>query len=607
MCGIIGLIDPGRGHSVHFRLLRDAMMARGPDGWGEFVEDGVQMAMRRLAIIDLAHGDQPFYSRNGEVVAFQNGEIYNYRELKVELQAAGARFISESDTEVLAHGYAEWGMEGLLRRLDGMYALALYDRHAAVLHLARDPFGEKPLFVSEGPNCFAYASSLIPLAALPWVDLSVDAWALDRYLALHYVPGEMTLLKGVRRLLPGERLELRVQDMAVRRHRFFVPELGASRAVGVEEVAAQVERSVVSRLVADVPVGVFLSGGVDSSLVAAIAAKHSPGIRTFSIGFTEDGYDESAYAQAVADHIASTHTTFRFDLEAFQTLLPQVANALDEPVGDQAMLPVYWLSRDASESVKVVLSGEGADELFAGYDYYHAFSAMNGNRGVAPLNHLIDNAPLVTPSGFPLISDAALRRRLTGQESPAPTPWEQGLMAQLAEAATPLQRAQVADLHTWLPSDLLVKLDRMTMAHSLEGRAPYLDPALARMALRAPDDQRIQAGVNKLVLRQVAERWLPRDIAYRPKQGFVLPMRRWLHQWIETHGGSQAYFAHADAVGLCPKNTTALVKADRREGMHYERLIFAVVLLLEWHDRAMKRIHALRRASVEQQPSYAQR
>jgi asparagine synthase (glutamine-hydrolysing) len=595
MCGIIGVIDPGQRYAVRFDLLRDSMMSRGPDGWGEFVEGGVRMAMRRLAIIDLARGDQPFYSRGGEVVAFQNGEIYNYRSLKAELEAAGAAFVSGSDTEVLAHGYTEWGIDGLLKRLDGMYAVAIYDRRDAVLHLARDRFGEKPLFITSSPDCFAYASSLISVAALPWVDLAIDEDALDRYLALHYVPGEATLLKGIRRLLPGERLELQLREMTLQRHRYFVPKLGMSRLVDLEEAAAEVEEAVASRLVADVPVGVFLSGGVDSSLVAAIAAKHSPGIRTFSISFTEDAYDESVHARRVAEHIGSTHSTFRFDLGSFRALLPEVANALDEPVGDQAMLPVYWLSRDAGASVKVVLSGEGADELFAGYDYYRRFSTAKSNGVAAPLNSFVNNMEPITPSGFPLIGDAPLRRRLTGHEAPAVLPWEQDQLAYLTEAATPLERARVADLHSWLASDLLVKLDRMTMAHSLEGRAPYLKPELAQMALSAPEALLLSPERDKILLRAVAERWLPWEIAYRRKQGFVLPMRGWLRDWIGSNGGPRTYFAGVEALGLEPAQTAALVEEDLRCGGKRERLLFALVLLKEWHRCASSKISSLRR------------
>jgi asparagine synthase (glutamine-hydrolysing) len=572
------------------------MMSRGPDGWGEFSEDGMMMAMRRLAVIDLAHGNQPFFDGSGEIVAFQNGEIYNFRTLRAELEVQSSTFVSKSDTEVLAHGYAAWGIDRLLKKLDGMYALAIYDKREKTLHLARDRFGEKPLFIAHGSGCFAYASSLIPLAALPWVDIAIDSTSLDRYLALHYVPGDATLFKGIRRLLPGERLELSLFDMSIRRHRFFVPELTELHSISADVLAAQLEEAVVTRLLADVPVGVFLSGGVDSSLIAAVAAKHAPGIRTFSIRFTEKKYDESTYAQATADHIKSTHSTFQFGMDSFRSLLPQVAQALDEPVGDQAILPTYWLSREASKLVTVVLSGEGADELFGGYDYYKLFQTIAGIQDPLDLPSFLDNRLPVTASGFPLVSDYDLRRTLTERDPPEATAWEKRLLHDLSMAVSPLQKALATDLLSWLPSDLLVKVDRMTMAHSIEGRAPYLNPRLATTALNMPDNMRLNNTANKIILRRIAERWLPRHIVYRPKQGFVLPMRRWLHEWIHDHGGPFTFFANIDMIGLSPCETAKIVEEDAYATHSRERLIFALVLLVEWHHHAIARINALRTA-----------
>ena len=373
MCGIVGLVDTKQPDFPDALLdaMRDVMRNRGPDGVGTFREGPIAMAMRRLSVIDLEHGWQPLYSRGGRVVAFQNGEIYNYRPLRSELESLGFLFATQSDTEVLAHGYAHWGIEGLLDRIDGMYAIAILDRDRRELHLARDRFGEKPLFYQAVPGRFAYASDLTALAALPWAgDAPVDPLSLDRYLALHYVPGDRTILAGAQRVMPGERLRIPLDSLVPEKARYYRLPASVGSPISDEELSRLIEASVRSRLVADVPVGVFLSGGIDSSLVAAIAARENPHINTFSIGFPSAAHDESPHAREVARHIGSTHHEFVFDEGKFMELLPEVASALDEPLGDQATLPLFWLCREARKFVTVALSGEGADEIFGGYSYY---------------------------------------------------------------------------------------------------------------------------------------------------------------------------------------------------------------------------------------------
>jgi asparagine synthase (glutamine-hydrolysing) len=601
MCGIVGVVDivAGRVSPRVLAAMRDVMMRRGPDGEGQYVDGAIGMAMRRLAIIDLEGGGQPFFARDGDVVAFQNGEIYNYRALRWDLEARGYRFVSESDTEVLAHGFAEWGAAGLLERLDGMYAIAILDRARRELHLARDRFGEKPLYYAHAEGRFAYASSLLALAALDWVSDDVDGESLDRYLALHYVPGEATILKGIRRVLPGERLVVPIDDPRPTRHRYYMLRLGETRRVTDRELAGLLEDAVASRLVADVPVGIFLSGGLDSSVMAAIAARREPRIATFSVGFDAASHDESPYAETVARAIGSRHYQFRFDEDSFRALLPAVAAALDEPVGDQAQLPLYWLCREARRHVTVALSGEGADEIFAGYSYYrrHATARSWRERLAARWRRpaampegpgrLIDNPTPETPSGFPLLTDAAGRARLTGASRAEFAAWEASLMAWVDRAADGLQRATAADLATWLPDDLLVKFDRVSMAHSLEGRAPYLAPRVVEAGLSLPPAQRMNGATSKVALRRVASRWLPPEILTRPKQGFVLPMARWLAQWFEAQGSVREYFLERAVPGLNMAEVARLAQHDLSEGVRRERLLFALVLLVEWY-RAFK-------------------
>jgi len=604
MCGIAGIIDPTHSTAPHvLAAMLDAIRLRGPDEEGQHIEPGVAMGMRRLSVIDLSTGQQPLRARNGQVLAFQNGEIYNYRELRADLERAGSVFATASDTEILAQGYDRWGIDGLLARIDGMFALAILDRDARVLHLARDRFGEKPLFYAARDGRFAYGSDLGTLAALPWVGSAIDELALRRYLALHYVPGEGTIYRHVHRVLPGERLSVPIDAPHPSHVRYYVPPLAAAAALGDDALASLVEQAVASRLVADVPVGVFLSGGLDSSIVAAIAVRHLPGILTFSMGFASAEHDESEYARELATTIGSRHHHFMFDEASFATLLPQVAGALDEPLGDQALLPVYWLSREARQHATVVLSGEGADEVFAGYGYYGPFAPNPGalalvKRAIGVGDptaaiHLIDNAPPATPSGFPLLTDTAGRRRLVPHNGVDTDAWETNLVRWLDTAHDPLQRATAADLATWLPDDLLVKYDRMAMAVSLEGRAPYLQPDLVAAALALPPAERMSGGQSKVALRRIAQRWLPDRIHARRKQGFVLPMRAWIREWLESRGGPAAYFGAHAISGLDMTELVAVVEADLAAGVARERLLFALIMLVEWHAASVVRVAAL--------------
>ena len=589
MCGIAGLIGP-LAQKVQLGHMLDRIYHRGPDGEGEFIDANVKLGMRRLAVIDIEHGWQPLKSRNDRVIVFQNGEIYNYRLLRDELTACGYDFATHSDTEVLGHGYDAWGWEGLLRRIDGMYAIAILDRDTRILHLARDRFGEKPLFYAENKDCFAYSSSLKSLATLSWIDLMIDPQALDRYLALHYVPGDHTIFQGIKRLSPGCSMHVPVDAPKPTIYRYYQTKLTHPRPMPTEVIIEAVEKAIESRLVADVPVGVFLSGGIDSSIIAALAVRQNQEIATYSIGFPDTNVDESQHAEAVARHIGSKHYTFHFDHTKFAELLPQVAAALDEPIGDQATLPLFWLCREARKSVTVVLSGEGGDELFGGYGYYGQFvSSVDWPQN---MKWLLDNqaelvAPLFGPSrtasGFPIIAGKGERCQMLGDEFvPSPWAWEEETSAWLNTARNTLQRATAADIASWLPDDLLVKLDRIAMAHSLEGRAPFLTPELAEMAMNLVPQQRAWGDQTKIALREVARRLLPRGIVDRPKQGFVLPMRKWLQEWFAHQEGVKQYVANAALPGLDATIVAQIIDKDLKQGVLNERLLFALVMLIEW-------------------------
>jgi asparagine synthase (glutamine-hydrolysing) len=603
MCGIFGVID-GRGDAagdVRHRL--ELLYARGPDGGGEYVERPLALAMRRLAVIDPQGGRQPLYGRGGRVVAFQNGEIYNYRNLRRELEAAGAVFVTDSDTEVLAHGYDRWGIDGLLARLDGMFALAIFDRDSRVLHLARDRFGEKPLFWTCVDGRFAYGSNLLALAGLPWAPLAVDPRAIDSYLALQFTPGPQTPFRHIRRLLPGQRLETPVDAPDPRIVRYWRPPLTAPVAVGEEEMAALVENAVRSRLVADVPVGVFLSGGIDSSTVAALAARAQPGIATFSIGFEDPRYDESPWAEAVARHIGSTHHAIRFGAADFDAHFDDVVAAMDEPLGDQAALPTYLLSRAARRDVTVALSGEGADEIFAGYEHYGFVAPADAagltgidRHGLGAVLRAVQPGAGVTPAGVPHLLSAENRRALTGWSDPGePEAWEVELAEWLGTSACPLQRVCAADVALSLPDRLLVKVDRVSMANSLEVRAPFLDPALAAAALNLPAGERMSGGVAKRALRRVARDLLPENVLNRPKQVFAVPLLDWLRRRVADAGGSAVYARRHAMPLMDPDLTARLLDQALRPGMH-SNIAFSVCMLLEWHSRLVATLREYRYA-----------
>ena len=575
MCGIVGLIDTKeQGVQKVVPVMRDVMLSRGPDGVGDFADGPITMSMCRLSVIDLERGWQPLTSRNGQVVTFQNGEIYNHVGLRETLERDGFSFKTRSDTEVLAHGFVHWGIEGLLERIDGMYALAILDRKNRKLHLARDRFGEKPLFYSQSPGRFAYGSNLIALAGLPWVDTDIDPVALDRYLALHFIPGDRTIVKGVRRVLPGERLVISIDDPIPEKQRYYRIPVGQERKVSDDELAHQIEMAVTSRLISDVPVGIFLSGGLDSSIVATIAARHSPSINTFSIGFHSKDHDESVYAKKVAQTIGSQHHHFLFEENSFNNLLPQVVSSLDEPIGDQAMLPLFWLCREAKAHVTVALSGEGADEVFAGYEYYGGFSSKQNLKAKIKdaLDHSFPNffvqgkngsVSRTTPSGFPLLTDLQDRESLMDRSFREEDPWEQGIISWLERSSSQLQKACGYDLLTWLPDDLLVKYDRMAMAHSLEGRAPFLQPRVVEMGFQLPAHDRMAEGRGKIGLRRIAHRWLSKEVLNREKQGFVLPMAPWLVGWFKDHGGAENYFKERFFPGLKVRKIIDLVSGSK--------------------------------------------
>lgn len=581
MCGFAGFLDldaktPDRERTV--RAMAGTLVHRGPDDDGVWVDEGAGIALgfRRLAILDLSpQGHQPMQSRDGRWVVAFNGEIYNHAELRRRLDPVEWR--GHSDTEVLLEAVSRWGVERALEAFDGMFAMALWDRAERVLHLARDRIGEKPLYWAEAGGTLTFGSELKALAAHPGFDRAIDRDALALYMRLGWIPAPHTIHKAARKLLPGTVTSwkagggapvTRVYWSAARR-----AEAVAGRFTGGMEAAAErlntlFRASISLRMQADVPVGVFLSGGIDSSLTAAVMQQLSGApVHSFTIGFDAKGYDESPYARAVADHLGTRHTEVRITDDDALALVPRLPAIWDEPFADPAQLPTGLLAQVTRRDVTVALSGDGADELFGGYGIYRSIpedwrrlqAVPAGLRAAARCLRGLPGGPLNAAAGLagmvgrkrrsypgyrlvkgieqmgigsipemlglhysrwrgmpPVVPGAG--RAATVFDDPARQP-------ALADASLDVM---VLDALGYLPDDLCVKTDRATMAASLEARLPFLDPAIMEFAWSLPGGLKITGSTGKAVLREVLYRYVPRELVDRPKMGFEVPIGRWL-------------------------------------------------------------------------------
>ncbi len=610
MCGICGIAS-SRGP-----VDRDALAAmsatlvhRGPDSDGVFTGDGVGLAARRLAIIDLETGDQPIGNEDGTCTVVQNGEIYNYEELRRELERAGHRFRTHGDTEVLVHAYEEWGT-AFAKRLRGMFAVAIWDAQRTRLVLARDPYGIKPLYYRAGAGELRFASEL---RALPRGEVDLDA--LEAFLAFNSIPAPYSIIRGTRKLQPGHVLVWEGEEARLERYANPGPvPAGELRdddeAELVEECRARLRDSVRAHLVADVPVGVLLSGGVDSGLLAALAAQESgEPVRTFSIGFEESSFDELAGARAVADRYGTVHRELVVRPDA-ALLLPALAEAFDEPFADSSALPTYLVSQLAAQDVKVALSGEGGDELFGGYYTYVADLLADRVGGLArlvrpvverlpssdrrvPLEYKAkrfvrgaDLPPLERHHAWKEIFSADARSELTGRRGGwDPVDLYRERYAQTA-GAEELARLQDVDFALYLVDDLLVKTDRASMAHSLEARVPFLDPAVTRFAFSLPGRHKVRGLRKKVLLRKAAEPLLPHGVAHGRKRGFSIPAAPWLRGELEPFARETLSPETLERQGFFRPEAVARVldtHVARREDL--SRQLWGLLAFTLWYER----------------------
>jgi asparagine synthase (glutamine-hydrolysing) len=577
MCGIAGLMthDGAAPPLAPLQAMLAALRHRGPDGEGRYRSGGVGMVQTRLAIIDLATGDQPIYEA-GRAALIANGEIYNYLELREELgRQPPIAFSTQSDCELPLHLFRRHGLD-FTAHLRGMYAIALHDPASGVLVLARDPFGIKPLYYTETARAFAFASETGALIEAGIVTPHLVHSVRNELLQMQFTTGRETIFAGINRVLPGETVVVRQGRIVERRHRLGLPEFGPV-ALGEAEALARLDavltESVRLHQRSDVPFGMFLSGGIDSTAVLAVMADLAERpVKAFTIGFAgAEIADERRAARVAAESVGAEHAEIVFSEADFWQLLPEIVTAVDDPAADYAILPTWVLARAAREAgLKVILSGEGGDELFAGYGRYRSVSRPWWAGGRMPrARGVLDDL-------------GVLRGEIAG--------WRDGIAAAEARSAgrgrTPLQVAQAVDCADWLPNDLLIKLDRCLMAHGAEGRTPYLDANVAALALRLPDELKIRHGLGKWLLRRWLAQRLPQAQPLARKRGFTVPVAQWIARRAEAIGPLVARSAAVRE--LCRPEAVETLFASatqRRAGRAAWNLLFYAL----WHRRHIER------------------
>jgi asparagine synthase (glutamine-hydrolysing) len=560
MCGIFGFVGRGLPALGDLARVANLLSHRGPDGGACWHEPGVFLAHRRLSIIDLSTGAQPMFSADGRYVITFNGEIYNYVELREELRAGGAEFRTASDTEVILAGYARWGVD-VAAKLEGMFAFALYDRCEGTTYLARDRFGEKPLLLAQPDGAIVFASELSPLAALGVGGREIDPDALGPYLCLNYVPGTRTMLRGVTRIAPAE-WRLYGSSGLQRSARYWSPpaaprETRLTTDALLDELQTRIDRAVRLTLRSDVPVGLLLSGGVDSSCVAQSAARLGRLQQAFCVDVATGGFSEWNAAAQVARRIDVGITRVPFDASVLGEFI-DVTRHLDDPLADSSAMAVWTVARAARRELKVVLSGDGGDELFGGYLTYVASMWHRRLRRLLPtpawemmawasrgigvndrvkvsrsykLHRFLRAMPFPTREAHFTWNGTWLPRQAAALTRPGPlraaaTRALRDVASRSADAT--LHGLQITDVSEYLANDILAKVDRATMAHGLESRAPLLNSEVAEFALTLPPHLRTKGMTTKLLLRELCARHYGRAHAYAPKQGFSIPVHTWL-------------------------------------------------------------------------------
>lgn len=608
MCGIAGFVGLSiPKEEARFALVRmcDAIFHRGPNSAGYFYADNVAMGMRRLSIIDVAGGDQPIYNEDSTIAVVFNGEIYNHRELRRQLTAQGHVFRTHSDTEVLVHLYEEYGSD-MPSYLHGMFAYSIWDSRNRVLLVARDHSGMKPLAYAEVDGGLVYCSELRSISALEYMDLQIDPLAVSQFFAFGYVPDPLTIFRNVRKLPPGHQLRWSPGQSAVINQFWKVPDSDngqIDKDAAIAELRVRLESAVASHLESEVPLGAFLSGGLDSSTVVSLMSRVAKGrVKTFSIGFSEDKYDESAAARAVAEYFKTEHTELIVSPKA-DVLLESIATMFDEPFGDTSAIPTFLVAQLAKQGVTVALSGDGGDELFGGYSRYRETLAQRASWST--LGKAVTAAAKILPHSAPgrnyLLNMGRSAWGRYASTVVAPVRLDEGGLInpnipgsqiavdeQLArfvpnDASADFAAAMMnVDFRTYLPGDILTKVDRTSMAVSLEARVPLLDVDLVEFAMRLPGRLRVNPHSTKILFREVIADIVPGFVLNQPKRGFAIPLSEWFRgplrhriDSLRTLDSKLLQYVDLQAV----QRTVAEHQSGRRD---HSSLLWRLIVLQAW-------------------------
>lgn len=620
MCGIAGLVMPRTPQrDAMLRRMSHAITHRGPDSDGFHEDSHAGLAMRRLAIIDVQHGEQPVYNESRQVVAVFNGEIYNYRELQADLEARGHVLGSRSDSDVIPHLYEDYGLD-FVQQLHGMFAIALWDRTRSRLVLARDRFGKKPLYYRHDANGTAFASEVKALLADPSTDRTPDPVALSHYLTYQYVPAPFSALASVRKVEPASLLV--VEAGGCRTCRYWSLDYRDTAAPSPSDMPALAEElrdrllnAVSSRLVSERPLGAFLSGGVDSSaVVAAMSRVSTEQVKTFSIGFDDESFNELPYARQVAQLYGTDHHEMIVRPDVTD-ILPRIARSFDEPFADSSAIPSYYLAQMAREHVVVALNGDGGDEAFGGYLRYPRFlqtpardlppalarSLYRSGRLLRPLAHRSSIANRLWRSSVLLAEPKAARRYARFMSYFRPEEKEGLLSDDFADSiggadsydlidrvwdahaeTDAVNRLLAVDTYTYLPGDLLPKVDITTMASSLEARSPFLDHHLVEWAAALPGELKVRSGTTKWLLKEALEPWLPGELIHRRKMGFGIPLATWLRGPLRELAFDTLTDGRARSRGWFRSNTVSELLTDHMAGRDRSPQIYALLMLELW-------------------------
>ncbi|XOF32452.1 MAG: asparagine synthase (glutamine-hydrolyzing) [Candidatus Electrothrix sp. YB6] len=628
MCGICGFVrfkeqQSPEAEQQRLESMVQTLYHRGPDEAGLAVHDGVALGMRRLAIIDLGGGTQPIYNEDRTIWTVFNGEIYNYPELKHDLQQHGHIFTTNSDTEVIVHGYEQYGAD-FPKYLNGMFAIALHDRKQRRLILARDHLGIKPLYYSCTDSQLIFGSEIKAILAADLTERSLDVNSLAAFLSWEYIPGQATLFAGIHKLLPGEMAIVDLDQPRFNPKQYWDIPVPASEAekdvTGAEwedRIHAQLMQSAQMQMLSDVPLGAFLSGGVDSSLIVAAMRKTGP-VQTFSIGFDDPTYNELGWARKAAQHLGADHQDeiIRPDVHS---LFNELMRYMEDPIGDFSIFPTFLVSRLARQHVTVVLSGDGGDELFGGYETYLAQQTCRlyqrlprfmRNGAIEPLVRLLPPTAkkkglinkarrFVEGAAYPeamehtrwrIFVGEQMRSQLfsaeAGQAITSPAAEHINRLFEQAGGREALQRQLYVDVKSYLCDNILTKVDRMSMAVSLEARVPYLDRDLVELAFRVPEQYKLEGGETKAILKRVAARHIPKDCVYRPKEGFSIPIKHWLNN--EFRPLLEEYLSK-DAVqknGLFQWQTIRRLKEEHQNGReNHSHILWSLIVFHDWQRR----------------------